>query len=241
MIQASVSAYLGGARVQSAECAATSLTMRSKRKRTVVKLDSDYVDLDSDELDQLIEEDEPASRKKQSSRSNNKKQKQAPAAAAAAGVDPDDEEYTPDEITDAAEAPAAAAAAAAGAAQDAEVAEDSAEYFSLDGDSDAEDGDADGESSDYDSKPAGSKKAQQQPKEKKPRKKRQSTRRLCASYAKAEYHLTDKDLAELTDIEYKRNPHYRSECTAYIGTPWPPLVGTALAAWVITDSAALFA
>ncbi|KAF6261940.1 hypothetical protein COO60DRAFT_699338 [Scenedesmus sp. NREL 46B-D3] len=45
-------------------------------------------------------------------------------------------------------------------------------------------------------------------KEKKPRKKRQSTRRLCASYAKAQFRLTDADLKKLKDVKCEPNPHY---------------------------------
>jgi hypothetical protein len=51
-------------------------------------------------------------------------------------------------------------------------------------------------------------KGKQQQKQKKPRKKRPSTRRLCASFAKAQYRLTDADLKQLTDVVYEPNPHY---------------------------------
>lgn len=51
-------------------------------------------------------------------------------------------------------------------------------------------------------------KGKKQQKEKKPRKKRPSTRRLCVTFAKAQYRLTEADLQQLTDVVYEPNPHY---------------------------------
>jgi hypothetical protein len=56
-------------------------------------------------------------------------------------------------------------------------------------------------------------KGKQQQKQKKPRKKRPSTRRLCASFAKAQYRLTDADLKQLADVVYEPNPHYPGDAS----------------------------
>lgn len=76
-------------------------------------------------------------------------------------------------------------------------------------DDDAESGsdaEADSGSDDEPQAVQGKKKGKQDKKQ--PKKKRRSTRRLCASYAKAQYRLTDNDLKQLTDVEYRDNPHY---------------------------------
>jgi hypothetical protein len=77
------SAKTGSITISTVESAGQRNSMRNTHKRTAVKRDYVFVDVDSDELEQMMEEDTPASRKKQI---NTKRQK-TPAAAA------NDDEY----------------------------------------------------------------------------------------------------------------------------------------------------
>jgi hypothetical protein len=184
-------------------------SMRSTRKRTAVKLDDEFVDVDSDELEQMMEEAGPAARKKQTnSRATGRSTKRHKTTAAAA--DDDVEDYHPDGeaggVIELAGSEADSAAANAG-----QVTEDSA-------DSDSDLGASSDPDEDYDGSSRGKAKGKQQAgkkkkqaTEKKPRKKRVLTRRLCVTYAKQQYKLNDHDLAELTDVEYRVNPHYARE------------------------------
>lgn len=75
--------------------------MRPQRKRKAVQRDSDFVDVDSDELMQLIEEEQEEKPRKTvqsstSTRTAPKRAKTAKAAAAAAGGD--DSDYEPGEM-----------------------------------------------------------------------------------------------------------------------------------------------
>jgi hypothetical protein len=189
-------------------------SMRSTRKRTAVKLDDEFVDVDSDELEQMMEEVGPASRKKQTnSRAtgrSTKRHKTTAAAAAAAAAGDDVEDYQPDgEAGGVIELAGSEADSAAGNAS--QVPGDSA-------DSDSDLGASSDPDEDYDGSSIGKAKGKQQAgrkkkqaTEKKPRKKRLSTRRLCVTYAKQQYKLNDNDLEELTDVEFRVNPHYARE------------------------------
>jgi hypothetical protein len=196
---------------------------RSKRKRTAVKVDNDFTEIDSDEFEQMLEEGIAPSRKKGSNSktttAGNKKARTSAREAAAAAAAANDSDYEPEQ--DVSGPPAAAAAAPEpSTAQDSE-----SEYHSISDQDDAEPDEA-SDDEDYTSskqqKPKQDQKTKQkQPKEKKPRKKRQSTRRLCLTYAKAQFKLTDKDLQELTDIEYRDNPHYACKwCWERQGYGW---------------------
>lgn len=191
---------------------------RSKRKRVAVKVDNDFTELDSDEFEQMLEEDSAPSRKKSNSKTTTAGTKTAKtsaraAAAAAAAAAAIDSDYEPEQ--DGSGPPAAAAAAPEpSTAQDSE-----SECHSISDIDDAEPNEASDDEDYGSSKQQKTKK--QQPKQKKPRKKRQSTRRLCLTYAKAQFKLTDKDLLELTDIEYRDNPHYACKwCWGRQGYGW---------------------
>jgi hypothetical protein len=211
--------------------------MRPKRRRTAAKLDDDFVELGSDELAELIEEEGPPSRKLRANNSRGSKKGPARSAVEPADAAADDEDYVPDDSEAAAsglageaaaardsargDATAAAAAAAGGGLSDSQGGNNSSsssdEYHSAESDVDTDGSDADYDEDDSSSKPKPKGKKQQgaskakakQQKEKPPKKKRKSNRRLCATYAKAQFGLSDKDLSQLTDVEYKPNPYYK--------------------------------
>lgn len=183
-------------------------SMRSTRKRTKARLDAGFVDPDSEELLDLINEDsEPASRKQQD---RGKRQKtNAPSAA-----DDGDEDYQPESAADAAHQAAAQQEETEAFSAD----EDDQQQAQEEGSDPEEDAASDAEEADEDSSspaPAGKgKQQQQQTTTKKARKKRQSTARMCVTYAKQQFKLTERDLEVLNDVEYRENPHYSRECSA---------------------------
>lgn len=212
--------------------------MRSKRTRQATRQQQDngYVDLDSDEFEQALAGSEVAavpSRKRQKGSSSSgalQEQEQlqaeeaaaaapseAAAAAAAADVNDTDqegitegEEQELEELVECSNDDDDAlqdwqADAAAGSDSDVGSTSDGSGSEYSDNDGDAEAAAAAPKQKPQKQQPQKGKKQQ---KEKKSRKKRPSTRRLCVTFAKAQYRLTEADLQQLTDVVYEPNPHY---------------------------------